>query len=75
MLLSTFHIKTQALYWYALYWVIVDTGWKLDPSTVACDFEKILINAVNEQFQGCAINGLSVSLETGTSQKNACFKI
>ena len=48
--------KTEALYWHVMHWVIVTSGWKMDPFSVTCDFEKGLINAVKQQFMDSVIN-------------------
>ena len=49
--------KSESMYWYALHWVIVCSGWRLEPFLVTCDFEKTLHNAVTGQFKGTKLNG------------------
>ena len=43
--------KTAFEYEQALHFVCVSTNWKLEPTTVTCDFEKGLHSAVRKKFQ------------------------
>ena len=49
--------KSDSLYWYCLHWMIVFSGWILEPFSVTCDFEKTLHNAVTGQFKEFKLNG------------------
>jgi len=42
--------KDQVAYYLALQMAINGSGWKLDAKTKTCDFERALLNALNEQF-------------------------
>ena len=49
--------KSENLYLHALHWIIVKSGWSIEPFSVTCDFEKALHNAVRRQFKGSILNG------------------
>ena len=49
--------RTETLYWHALHNVIVASGWKLEPFSITCDFEKALHNAIGDQFPHAITNG------------------
>ncbi|KAG3169857.1 hypothetical protein PC128_g19076 [Phytophthora cactorum] len=42
--------KSDWTYWHILHWVKVQSGMKLDPGTVCCDFEMALLQGVKGQF-------------------------
>ncbi|POM74565.1 Hypothetical protein PHPALM_8463 [Phytophthora palmivora] len=42
--------KQQDVYWNVLNYIVIQTGRLLEPSSVTCDFERALMNAVTEQF-------------------------
>ena len=42
--------KDQVAYYLALQMAINGSGWKLNAKTKTCDFERSLLNAMNEQF-------------------------
>jgi hypothetical protein len=42
--------KDQVAYYLGLQMAINGSGWKLDAKTKTCDFERALLNAMNEQF-------------------------
>jgi hypothetical protein len=44
-------------YWIAINQVLISTELKMEPASVTCDFERSLINAVEEQFGGVPIVG------------------
>ena len=49
--------KSESLYWHCLYWMIIVSGWRLEPFSVTCDFENALHNTVTGQFKECTLNG------------------
>ena len=49
--------NSESLYWHCLYWMIIVSGWRLEPFSVTCDFEKALHNTVTGQFKECTLNG------------------
>ena len=49
--------KTQQVYSHALCWLEAMIDRKISPSTITCDFEIALQNAISTQFPGVAING------------------
>lgn len=78
--------KDQWTYSNVLHWVKVQCGFKIKPRTVTCDFEKGLINAINEQFNktkiiGClfhykqALRRKLISLRINTNQIHEAMEI
>ena len=49
--------KSDSLYWHCLHWMIIVSGWRLEPFSVTCDFENALHNTVTGQFKECTLNG------------------
>ncbi|OWY97538.1 hypothetical protein PHMEG_00031912 [Phytophthora megakarya] len=61
--------KHQDAYWNALNFVIIQTGRLLEPSTVTCDFEKGLMNAVTDQFPLVKIVGCLFPMKQALHRK------
>ena len=49
--------KSEQVYSYALRWVEATIGRKIAPSTITCDFEVALQNAISKNFSQVAIIG------------------
>ena len=49
--------KSQFIYSHVLHWVIIALRWKLEPNTVTCNFDKLSIKYLKEQFGGSIVNG------------------
>ena len=67
--------KSESMYWHALHWVIVCSGWRLEPFLVTCDFEKTLHNAVTGQFKGTKLNGCLFHWKQAIRRKMIALKI
>ena len=55
--------------------MIVASGWRLEPFSVTCDFEKALHNAVIGQFKGCKLNGCLFHWKQAIRRKMLALKI
>ena len=49
--------KTLQIYRHALYWVKTMTQFKMRPTTISCDFEKALHNAIKIEFPTAIVSG------------------
>ena len=67
--------NSESMYWHALHWMIVCSGWRLEPFSVTCDFEKALHNAVTGQFKGTKLNGCLFHWKQAIRRKMIALKI
>ena len=67
--------KSESLYWYCVHWMIVVSGWRLEPFSVPCDFEKIQHNAVTCQFKEFKLSGCLFHWKQAIQRKMIALKI
>ena len=67
--------KSESLYWYCVHWMIVVSGWRLEPFSVSCDFEKIQHNAVTCQFKEFKLSGYLFHWKQAIQRKIIALKI
>ena len=67
--------KTEDFYWHAFHFLIFTLGCKLSLSSITCDFEKGLMNALKDQFLEAELNGCFLHFKQVMHIKMASIKI
>ncbi|KAG3131614.1 hypothetical protein C6341_g23268, partial [Phytophthora cactorum] len=67
--------KSDWTYWHILHWVKVQSGMKLDPGTVCCDFEMALLQGAKDQFPDAKRIGCLFHWEQAIRRKLVALRI
>lgn len=67
--------KTEWCYWVAINYVLIATQLKLEPASVTCDFERALINAVQDQFPTASLVGCLFHWKQAIRRKMIEFRL